>query len=125
MLHQLRHSDYRPGLALLVLALCVRALVPEGFMPAKGELVELCTEHGLQRMLVDMRTGEFISDEEESGATPACPWSLLLTSLALPALPTAGLAPAPGPADPPRKALAPTTARSTPTPPARAPPRLS
>jgi len=69
---------------LLVLALCVRALVPEGFMPAQGALVELCTEHGLQRMLVDPQTGEVLA-QEEGAVSPTCPWSLMLPTLAPPA----------------------------------------
>jgi hypothetical protein len=106
------------------LALGLRALVPEGFMPAPGHLVELCTEHGLQRMLVDAQSGEILGSEDDAAAT-TCPWSLLLTTLAVPILPPAAQALAATQEMPPRRALPPRTIRGAPTPPARAPPRLA
>lgn len=71
---------------MLLAALCVRALVPAGFMPAKGELVEFCTLHGARMVLVDPVTGELLAEDGQQSA-PACPWSLLLTALAAPPAP--------------------------------------
>lgn len=117
------HKKIQPGVALLLAALCVRALVPEGFMPAKGTLVELCTEHGLQQLLVDTQTGEILGEQEDAAAT-TCPWSLLLTTLALPVLPATMQVLAAGPVIPPWAALPPPAMRRVPLPPVRAPPRL-
>lgn len=69
---------------MLLAALFVRALVPEGFMPAQGEMVEFCTMHGVRLVAVDPATGELV-DEEQSA--PPCPWSLLLSTLAAPTIP--------------------------------------
>ncbi|NHA13541.1 DUF2946 family protein [Thioalkalivibrio sp. XN279] len=124
MFHLPRPAQSRLFVALLLVALGLRALVPEGFMPAPGRLVELCTEHGLQRMLVDTQTGEILGSEDDTAAT-TCPWSLLLTTLAAPALPPAAQALAVTRETPPGRALAPSTASGTPTPPVRAPPRLA
>ena len=114
----------RFAVALLLAALALRALVPEGFMPANGEFVELCTEHGLQRMLVDTGSGEVLGTEDET-ATPTCPWSVMLTTLA----PTS-LAAAPAflftARETAPRLLQPRAAPDRPRlPPARAPPRLS
>jgi hypothetical protein len=119
-----RPAQSRLLVALLLVALGLRALVPEGFMPAPGHLVELCTEHGLQRMLVDAQTGEVLGSEDDAAAT-TCPWSLLLTTLAVPTLPPAAQAPAVTRETPPGRALPPSTTSGTPTPPVRAPPRLA
>jgi hypothetical protein len=73
--------------SLLLAALCVRALVPQGFMPAQGELVELCTLHGTRTVMLDPLTGEFFEPDETQSAPP-CPFSLLLTTLASPSIPT-------------------------------------
>lgn len=114
-----------PGAVLLIAALCVRALVPEGFMPARGQLVELCTEHGLQRLLVDAATGEVLGQEDEDTATRPCPWSLMLPTLAPPARP-AGLAAMFASREIPPRPAPPRFAPERPfLPPARAPPRLS
>lgn len=123
MLHLPRPAQSHVLVALLLVALGLRALVPEGFMPAPGQLVELCTEHGLQRMLVDTQTGEILGSEDDT-ATTTCPWSLLLTTLAVPTLSPAAQALAAAPEMPPRGALPPATIRGAPTPPVRAPPRL-
>lgn len=106
----------------LLAALFVRALVPDGFMPAKGELVELCTMHGPRMVIADPLTGELLQTEDDT-AQATCPWSLLLSSLATPSWPPsiAGL----------DVTLAPITTRSVVhatrssivVPPARAPPR--
>lgn len=110
-------------MTVLLAALLVRALVPEGFMPAQGELVELCTEHGLQRMLVEPQTGEVLG-QEEGAASQTCPWSLMLPTLAPPALPPASVAAFPERATAPWPTL-PKLAPDWPLlPPARAPPRL-
>jgi hypothetical protein len=105
----------------LLVALFVRALVPAGFMPAQGELVELCSMHGPLMVRTDPLTGELLVAEDEELAPP-CPFALILTALAAsPAsppmllqlvanLPT--LHAQPGPAGRPSLAL----------PPARAPP---
>lgn len=108
----------------LLAALFVRALVPDGFMPAKGELVEFCTMHGARMVLADPDTGELLPDEQQA-AQGTCPWSLLLTTLAVPTPPPSlhGLAApdaaAPGPA------ISRAGRPSLSLPPARAPPSLS
>lgn len=109
----------------LLAALFVRALVPDGFMPAKGELVEFCTMHGARMVLADPDTGELLPEEQQV-AQGTCPWSLLLTTLATPSPPPGlhGLAAADA------AALSPgvTTRAGRPSlvvPPARAPPSLS
>jgi hypothetical protein len=119
-LRALRHT--RTGIVLLIAALCVRALVPEGFMPARGHLVELCTEHGLQRMLVDPATGEVLGQEEDT-ASPTCPWSLMLPTLAPPAPPAAAMALFPGRETPSRSNLPVLVPDRPALPPVRAPPR--
>jgi hypothetical protein len=124
VLHLPRPAQSHLIVALLLAALGLRALVPAGFMPAPGHLVELCTEHGLQRMLVDAQTGEVLGSEDDAAAT-TCPWSLLLTTLAVPTLPPAAQALAATQETPPRRALPPRAIRGAPTPPARAPPRLA
>ena len=112
-----------PAIVLLIAALCMRALVPEGFMPARGHLVELCTEHGLQRMLVDPASGEIL-DPEEDTASPPCPWSLMLPTLAPPV--PAAVSPAWWVAreTPPRSILPALVSDRPLLPPARAPPHL-
>lgn len=124
MAHPPRPAQSRLLIALLLVALGMRALVPDGFMPANGELVELCTEHGLQRLLVDTGTGEILG-EEDGTATSACPWSVMLTTLAPPALPAASGQLILTHETPPSSTL-PQPARERPLlPPARAPPRLA
>jgi hypothetical protein len=75
-------------LAVLLVALFVRALVPEGFMPAQGEMVELCTMHGPRMALADPVTGELLESEDEEHTAPPCPFSLILTTLAMPSVPS-------------------------------------
>lgn len=109
--------------SILLLALFLRALVPDGFMPAKGELVELCTLHGPRTVLADPETGELLRDEgQDEGTTAACPWSLLLSPLAASSItsPTSALDKAP--ADVPEITLPPISRPSLIVPPARAPP---
>jgi hypothetical protein len=124
VLHLPRPGHTRLVLALLLVALGLRALVPEGFMPAPGHMVELCTEHGLQRMLVDPHSGEILGQEEDT-ASPTCPWSLMLTTLAPPMPPAAATVMFTGRETAPRS----TPLRFVPDrpllPPARAPPRLT
>ncbi|MFU8895731.1 MAG: hypothetical protein ACNA8J_05040 [Gammaproteobacteria bacterium] len=75
-------------MSALLAALFVRSLVPDGFMPAEGEMVELCTLHGPRTVMTDPATGEILEIEDEQ-AMPPCPWWLALSSLAaleLPAL---------------------------------------
>jgi hypothetical protein len=109
------------SLSVLLAALFVRALVPVGFMPAKGELVELCTLHGVRMVLADPETGELLTDESQQSA-PACPWSLLLTALAAPSAPALHWARSPDASPitllPPPQSGRPSLA----LPPARAPP---
>lgn len=119
-----RPQQSRLAVALLLAALAVRALVPEGFMPAQGELVELCTEHGLQQLRVDIGTGEILG-EEDGTATPPCPWSVMLTTLAPPALPAAPALLFPARETAPRLLLPPEAPDRPRLPPARAPPRLA
>lgn len=106
---------------MLIAALFVRALVPEGFMPARGDLVEFCTMHGPRMVMVDPETGE-LRDADEEQSAPPCPWAMLLTALAAPTLPfislDAGLSAAPASASPPL----PAGRSSLALPPARAPP---
>lgn len=106
---------------MLLAALFVRALVPEGFMPAQGEMVEFCTMHGSRMVMVDPVTGELLETEEQE-ATPPCPWAMLLTALAAPTVPFIGvdaaLAAAPNSASRPL----PAGRSSLALPPARAPP---
>jgi hypothetical protein len=112
-------------IAALLAALFVRGLVPEGFMPAQGELVEFCTLHGPRVMLTDPLTGELLDAEEGQQSAPPCPWSLLLTTLATPSLPAfhavAGTAPRPEV----QPTQAPSVRASLALPPARAPPSRS
>jgi hypothetical protein len=108
----------------LLAALFVRALVPDGFMPAKGELVEFCTMHGVRMVLADPDTGELLPEEQQA-AQGTCPWSLLLTTLATPSSPRRlhGLAVAD--AAVPGVAVSRTGRSSIVVPPARAPPSRS
>lgn len=115
--------QFHPGAVLLIAALCVRALVPEGFMPARGHLVELCTEHGLQQLLVDAATGEVLGEEDGGGAS-ACPWSLMLPTLAPPVPPAAAALVIQGPGIPLRSSPPRLAPNGPVLPPARAPPRL-
>jgi hypothetical protein len=107
--------------AVLLAALFVRALVPDGFMPAKGELIELCTLHGPRTVVADPETGELIQVEDEA-AQATCPWSLLLTTLATPSFlpPSTVLDKAPGAL--PESGLTRLSRPSLVVPPARAPP---
>jgi len=108
-------------MSALLVALFVRALVPVGFMPAQGEMVELCTMHGPVTVMTDPVTGELIETEDEHTAPP-CPFSLILTTLAAPSFPALHLdtAPAAAPVAPPESF--PTARSSLALPPARAPP---
>ena len=121
-MNALRHT--RTAIVLLIAALCVRALVPEGFMPARGHLVELCTEHGLQRMLVDPATGQVLGQEEDT-ASRTCPWSLMLPTLAPPAPPAAAMVMFAGRETPPHSDLSLPVPAGPILPPARAPPHLT
>ncbi len=108
-------------LAVLLAALFVRALVPDGFMPAKGELVELCTMHGPRMVAADPATGELLQVEDETAQT-TCPWSLLLTTLATPSYPPIAGSVDKGPAVAPESQVAAVARPSLVVPPARAPP---
>jgi hypothetical protein len=108
-------------LGTLLAALFVRALVPDGFMPAQGELVELCTLHGPRLAMADPLTGDLLEIEEEQAAPP-CPFSLLLTTLATPAIGTMALGETLAEAPPAIPAIVATTRSSLALPPARAPP---
>jgi hypothetical protein len=99
----------------------VRALVPEGFMPAQGELIELCTIHGPRTVMTDPVTGELV-DPDEVQSAPPCPFSLLLSALALPPNQALHVGTAIAVAQPPLRHLLPTTRPSLALPPARAPP---
>jgi hypothetical protein len=99
----------------------VRALVPEGFMPAQGELIELCTIHGPRTVMTDPVTGELV-DPDEVQSAPPCPFSLLLSALALPPNQALHVGAATAVAQPPFRDLLPTTRPSLALPPARAPP---
>ena len=67
---------------ILALALCLRALVPDGFMPGHGSLLELCTPEGMRTVLVDSQTGELLdADPDHDG--PACPWTAVFASAVL------------------------------------------
>jgi len=108
-------------LGALLVALFVRALVPEGFMPAQGEMVELCTMHGPRMAFTDPATGELLETEEEHSAPP-CPFSLILTTLATPSLPSLHLDTIAGTAPLATPTSIPTGRASLALPQARAPP---
>jgi hypothetical protein len=105
----------------LLAALFVRALVPDGFMPAQGELVELCTLHGPRMAMADPLTGELLEFDEEQTAPP-CPFSLLLTALAAPTVGTLLLGGTLAEAPLATPGTLPTARPSLALPPARAPP---
>ena len=123
MTHPPHPAPSRFAVALLLVALGLRALVPDGFMPAQGELMELCTEHGLQQMRVDPQTGEVLGEQGDATAN-ACPWSLLLTAIAPPALPPGTEVLVGNSAALPESRLPPPATQQALVPPARAPPRL-
>jgi hypothetical protein len=108
-------------ISALLLALFVRALVPEGFMPAKGEMVELCTMHGPRMAMADPETGEILQTEDEQSAPP-CPFSLILTALAAPSVPALHFATTPSTAHVATLERLPAGRASLALPPARAPP---
>jgi hypothetical protein len=119
-LNGLKHHPLILG-ALLV-ALFVRALVPEGFMPAQGEMVELCTMHGPRMAIADPVTGELLESEDEEHAAPPCPFSLILTTLATPSFPSLHVDPVTGTAPPATPTSIQTGRASLTLPQARAPP---
>ena len=119
-LNGLKHHPLVLG-ALLV-ALFVRALVPEGFMPAQGEMVELCTMHGPRMALADPVTGELLESEDDEHAAPPCPFSLILTTLAMPSIPSIHLDAVAGTAPLTTRPSMPTGRASLALPQARAPP---
>jgi hypothetical protein len=108
-------------LGVLLAALFVRALVPAGFMPAQGEMVELCTLHGPRLAMADPVTGELLAVDEEQSAPP-CPFSLLLTTLAGPSFPALQFHTAPAPALIAGPGILAAARASLALPPARAPP---
>lgn len=112
---------HRLILGALLAAFFVRALVPEGFMPSQGEMVELCTLHGPRMVLADPETGEILDAGEEQSAPP-CPWSLMLSALAAPSIPYPGLDSPPADALPAAPPSIPRERASLALPPARAPP---
>lgn len=107
--------------AILLTALFVRALVPDGFMPAQGELVELCTQHGPRMVVADPETGELLQVEDET-AQATCPWSLLLTTLATPSFLPPSTALDHAPVSVPEPGVTRISRPSLVVPPARAPP---
>jgi hypothetical protein len=109
----------------LLAALFVRGLVPEGFMPAKGEFVEFCTLHGPRVMLTDPLTGEILDAEEGQDSAPPCPWSLLLTTLATPTAPVFHVVTGAAPRPDVHPVHTPLARASLALPPARAPPPRS
>jgi hypothetical protein len=121
-MHALRHAKARLKL-LLILALCLRALVPDGYMPGQGKLLELCTLDGMRTVLVDPQTGDLL-DHDPNDDAPACPWAAVFASAVLtewghatPFLPTAS------PKRPTHPQVWPSPALTIP--PARAPPLSS
>lgn len=80
-MQSLRHAKARLQL-LLILALCLRTLVPEGYMPGQGKLLELCTLDGMRTVLVDPQTGELLDHDPDHDA-PACPWAAVFASAVL------------------------------------------
>lgn len=105
---------------LLALALCLRALVPDGFMPGNGSLLELCTPEGMRTVLVDSQTGELLdADPDHDG--PACPWTAVFASAVLSEWThVVGALPDAAPAHLARRSTRPSLTRTLP--PARAPP---
>ena len=91
-------------------------------MPAKGEMVELCTMHGPRMAMADPETGELIETEDGQSAPP-CPFSLILTALAAPSTPALHFATAPPTAHITTPKRLSSGRASLALPPARAPPR--
>lgn len=115
-------TGHTPAISALLVALFLRALVPDGFMPAEGEMVELCTMHGPRMAMADPETGELIETEDGQSAPP-CPFSLILTALAAPSVPALHFETAPPTAQISTTKRLPTGRASLALPPARAPPR--
>lgn len=97
-----RSSVHRALLAALIVSVFLRALVPEGYMPGAGMLVELCASDGTRSVLLDPASGEVL-DPGRGHAEPECPWQWLpghalpplhadpLSSLAAQGMPAVGL----------------------------------
>ncbi len=81
-----------PWITPLVVALLIRGLIPAGFMPGEGSLVELCTPSGVHTVLVDPASGEVL-DEQGEGAHAACSWALVIASEGLPSIPVSWAVP--------------------------------
>jgi hypothetical protein len=90
-------------------------------MPAQGELIELCTIHGPRMVMTDPLTGELV-DPDEAQSAPPCPFSLLLSALALPPNPALHVGAAIAEVRPPLRDFLVTARPSLALPPARAPP---
>ena len=65
-------------LLTLTLSLCLRALVPAGFMPGQGNWLELCTANGMVAILVDSQTGQVLDPLAHGSSSDECPWALVL-----------------------------------------------
>lgn len=74
---------HRQLFTLLAVALFLRTLVPAGFMPGHGTLLELCTLDGVRTVLVNPQTGELL-DDDPHGDGPECPWSAVFAGAVLP-----------------------------------------
>jgi hypothetical protein len=114
------HSSRLLSLTLLI-ALLIRAMVVDGYMPgAQG--MELCTGEGMVMVMIDPLTGEIV--DQHADPSPPCPWDLVLTGTVMfPVVPELAMVPG---SDPPVPWAGHVHARlaCTGLPPTRAPPSL-
>jgi len=68
---------------LLMSALLIKALVPDGFMPSAGQWVELCTAHGIVMVEIEPHwdSPDGMDDSEHPPSPEPCPWSACFHAL--------------------------------------------
>lgn len=107
--------------SVLLVAMLLRALVVDGFMPDENGFIQLCTAEGMQTVLLDPDSGEPVEVEDSSAE---CPWaSVFFTPVLFPVLPVLAALPS-GILGPARLRRANGESGATGLPLARAPPRL-
>ena len=98
MLRLLSNRNYRRQALtwLATLALLLRALVPDGYMPNQADdesfIFQLCSTHGVKSLQFDFTTGEYTElasplaqgDGNGDPATQPCPYSISLLAIASP-----------------------------------------